>query len=77
MTEPPITMANTLGSPGCHLDPTTILAGAWQSFSPPQLDANAAMGARQRAHHGGGTPGKEAEESFLSGHTRLHPVHID
>ena len=26
---------------------------------------------------GGSTPGKEAEESFLAGHTHLHPVHMD
>ena len=26
---------------------------------------------------GGSTPGMEAEESSLAGHTQLHPVHMD
>jgi len=45
--EPPITVAKVPGSSGHHLDPTIVLAMAWGSFSPPQLDTSAAMGARR------------------------------
>jgi len=43
--EPPITVAKALGSSGRHFDPTIIVAMAWGSFSPPQLDTSAAVGA--------------------------------
>ena len=45
-TKPPTIVANALGSPGHQLDPTTVFVEAWQSFSPPQLDANIAVEAR-------------------------------
>ena len=32
---PPFTVIGTLGSPGCHLDPTTALAEAWRRFCLP------------------------------------------
>ena len=34
-TKPPTAVANTLESPGRHLDPTIVFTMAWGSFSPP------------------------------------------
>ena len=45
--EQPTAVANALESPGHHLDPIIVFAMAWGSFSPPQLDTSAAMGARR------------------------------
>ena len=42
----PTAVANTLESLSRHLDPIIVFAMAWGSFSPPQLDTSAAMGAR-------------------------------
>ena len=43
--EQPTAVANALESPGRHLDPIIVFAMAWGSFTPPQLDTSAAMGA--------------------------------
>ena len=47
--EPPAAMANALEGPGHHLDPSIMIAVAWGSLSPPQLDTSAAKEAHQRA----------------------------
>ena len=47
--EPPATVANALEGPDHHLDPSILIAVAWESLSPPQLDTSAATEAHQRA----------------------------
>ena len=71
-------MADALEGPGHHLDPSIMIAVAWGSFSPPQLDASTAIEAHQRArrrqeHRRGRNRGTPP----LVGHPRVNPVHKD
>ena len=70
-------MAKAEGSPGNHLDPTTVFAEAWPSLSPLLLDASTAGKAHRALAAGGSTPGEEAGETPLAGHIPMHPVHVD
>ena len=45
--EQPTTVANALESPGRHLNPIIVIAMTWESFSPPQMDTSAAIGAHR------------------------------
>ena len=70
-------MAKAEGSPGNHLEPTTMFAEAWPSLSPPLLDASTAGKAHRALVAGGSTPGEEAGETPLAGHMPMHPMHVD
>jgi len=70
-------VAKAEGSPGNHLDPTTVFAEAWPSLSPPLLDASTASKAHRALTAGGSTPGEEAGETPLTGHMPMHPMHVD
>ena len=70
-------MAKAEGSPGNHLDPTTVFTEAWPSLSPPLLDASTAGKAHRALAAGRSTPGEEAGETPLVGHMPMHPVHVD
>ena len=70
-------MADALEGPGHHLDPSIMIAVAWGSFSPPQLDTSAAMEAYRALAADGSTPGRKQRIHPRRPHTRVHPVHED
>ena len=70
-------MAKAEGSPGNHLDPSTVFAEAWPSLSPPLLDASTTGKAHRALAAGGSMPGEEVGETPLAGHMPMHLVHVD
>ena len=57
--EPPIAVANTLGSSGRPLDPTDAVAVTRESFSPLQSDTSTATGAHRALTADGSTAVEE------------------
>ena len=70
-------MANALEGPGHHLDPRIMIAVAWGSFSPPQLDTSTATEAHSELTTGSSTVTGKTGEHPLAGHPCVHPVHKD
>ena len=59
--ELPFAVASALGNPGRHLDPSNVITMVWGSFSPPQSNTSATVGAHSELAAGRSTAAEETE----------------